>query len=181
MSLEFAFKSAAPLKVYSLVKKRELTKLDRWELKQLAKGYQNDERKEYIYYVRKDRKKKASWFINNQEFHLMKLIAKLENDIKQTDERLVNSKSNLNKVNLSEVYALQTSQIFWIKSGSQSQALIENFLGEKLKKDRDLEKKFSSLIEANVNALATLKDLMQSRLQPNFEETIIRIEEIHNR
>lgn len=180
MSIEFSFKSAAPLKVYTLTKKSELTKLRRRVLKQLVKGYRNDERKEYIFYVRADRSKKTRWFINNQEFHLMKLIAKLENDIKQTDERLVNTKSNLNKVNLSEVYALQTSQIFWIKSGAQSQALIEDFLGEKLKKDRDLEKKFSSLIESNINALATLKDLMHSRLQPNFEETIIRIEEIHN-
>lgn len=176
MSLEFA--SAAPLKVYALTKKSSPTKLTEKELKQLSKGYQNDERREYIYYVRKN--KKTRWFINKQEFHLIKLIAKLENDIKETDERLVNSKSNLNKVNLNEVYALQFNQIFWIKSGSQSQALIESYLNEKLKKDRDLEKQFSSLIENNINALATLKDLMQSRLQPNFEETIIKIEEIHN-
>lgn len=175
MSLEFT--SGAPLKVYALTKKSSPTKLTDHELWQLNKGYRNDERKEYIYYVR--RNKKRSWFINRQEFHLIKLIAKLENDIKQTDERLVNSKSNLNKVNLGEVYALQLNQIFWIKSGSQSQALIEGYLNEKLKKDRDLEKKFSSLIESNINALATLKELMQSRLQPNFEETIIKIEEMH--
>lgn len=180
MSFEFSFRSAAPLRVYALTKKSSPGELTKKELRQLSKGYRNDERKEYIYYVRKDRSKKVRWFINNQEFHLIKLIAKLENDIKQTDERLVNSKSNLNKVNLVDVCALQTGQIFWIKSGSQSQALIESYLTEKLKKDRDLEKKFSRLIESNINALATLKDLMQSRLQPNFEETIIKIEEIHN-
>lgn len=179
MSFEF-LSNAVPLKVYALNRNDSETKLTREQLEQLNLGYKNEKRKEYIYYVHKDKNTETKWFIGKQEFHLMQLIAKLENNIKETDQQLMNSKSKLNKVNLNDVCALQMNQIFWIKTGNQSQNLIENYLKEKLKKDRDLEKKFSILIENNINALVTLKDLMQSRLQSNFEETIIKIDESFN-
>lgn len=176
MSFELATTSKS-LKIYALHKKNNLIKLNGEQVNQLKLGYKNEEQNEYIYYVHRDRNAKSKWFISKQDFHLMKLIAKLESNLKDTDEQSIKSKSNLNKVNLNDVYALQMNQIFWIKTGNQSQTLIENYLKEKLKKDRNLEKKLSDLIENNVRALVILKDLMQSRLQPNFEETIIKIEE----
>ena len=179
MFFELSSKSV-PLKVFALTKKNSLIKLTNEQLNQLSLGYKNEEQNEFIYYLNKDKNAETKWFINKQEFHLMKLIARLENNIKETDEQLMNSKSNLNKVNLNDVCALKMNQIFWIKKGNESQNLIENYLNEKLKKDRDLERQLSGLIENNINALVILKDLMQSRLQPNFEETIVKIKEEFN-
>lgn len=180
MSFDFATSSSKleALKIYKLDKKNSRKSLTSEQLNQLACGYRNEDQNELIYFVRKDKDPETKWFINDkQEFHLMKLISKLENNIKETDEQLMNCKSNLNKSNLNNVYALQMNEIFWVKNGNLSQTLIENYLEEKLKKNRTLKKNLSALIESNLNALVILKDLMQSRLHANFEETIVKIEE----